>query len=197
MAGQEARMKWLLAGAARREFERFVAESADRLLRTGYLMAADLAEAEDLVQETYLQVARRWPRVRAMDHPAAYARRILVNLAIDGAPHRARRNGELGLAGIAGQPDVPDSSAELALRAVDEQAGLAAALAGLPPRQRAVIVLRYWEDLPEAEVAVILGCSVGTVKSTASRGLARLRRDLAATAAGPGNETNGSGGTPQ
>ncbi len=93
-------MNWIRAGGPRREFERFVTEWADPLLRTAYLMARDLAEAEDLVQETLLQVARRWPKVRVMDHPAAYARRILVNLAIDGARQRARRSAEL--AGPAG-----------------------------------------------------------------------------------------------
>jgi DNA-directed RNA polymerase specialized sigma24 family protein len=97
-------MKWLRAGDARREFERFVADSADPLLRTGYLMACDLTEAEDLVQETLLRVARRWNRVRSMDHPAAYARRVLVNLAIDATPRRAHRRDELGMASAAGPP---------------------------------------------------------------------------------------------
>ncbi|HWE08611.1 MAG TPA: sigma factor, partial [Solirubrobacteraceae bacterium] len=68
----------------RQEFERFVAEATDALLRTAYLIVWDLAEAEDLVQECLLSVARRWPRVRTMDHPRAYARRMLVNLALDG-----------------------------------------------------------------------------------------------------------------
>ena len=177
-------MKWLRAGAARREFERFVADSADPLLRTGYLMACDLTEAEDLVQETLLRVARRWNRVRSMDHPAAYARRILVNLAIDTAPRRARRRDELGTAGAAGLADMRDHRAELALQTVDAQADVLAALDELPARQRAVIILRYWEDLPEADVAAILGCSAGTVKSTASRGLARLRQTLASNRPG-------------
>jgi RNA polymerase sigma-70 factor (sigma-E family) len=177
-------MQWLRAGAPQREFERFVAEWTDPLLRTAYLMARDLAEAEDLVQETLLRVARRWPRVRAMDHPAAYARRILVNLAIDGADQRARRTGELAMAGSQSTADLADSRAERDLRAVDAQEELLNALAGLPPRQRAVIILRYWEDLPETEVAAILGCSAGTVKSTASRGLARLRDAVNAGASG-------------
>ena len=168
-------MQWLRASAPQQEFERFVAEWTGPLLRTAYLMARDLAEAEDLVQETLLRVARRWPRVRAMDHPAAYARRILVNLAIDGAEQRARRTGELSVAGSQSAANLADSRAERDLRAVDVQEELLSGLAGLPARQRAVIILRYWEDLPETEVAAILGCSAGTVKSTASRGLARLR----------------------
>jgi RNA polymerase sigma-70 factor (sigma-E family) len=175
------RMQWLRAGS-RQEFERFVLGRSDQLLRTAYLLAGDLAEAEDLVQETLLQVARRWHKVRGMDHPAAYARRILVNAAIDGAGQRGRRASELASAATFRLEDRPDYRAERALRAVDTQAVLLAALARLSARQRAVIVLRYWEDLPEVEVAAVLGCSVGTVKSTASRGLARLRAAVGAQA---------------
>ena len=76
-------------GRTRIEFERFVDTCAGELLRTGYLIVWDLEEAEDLVQETLLRVARRWPRVRRMDQPVAYARRILVNLAIDDAKRRS------------------------------------------------------------------------------------------------------------
>ena len=172
-------MHWLRAGGPRRDFERFVTGSTGRLLRSAYLMTSDLAEAEDLVQETLLRVARRWPTVRAMEHPAAYARRILVNLAIDGAGQRARHTGELAASARPGLPDRADVRAERDLRAVDTQEELLQALGTLPARQRAVIVLRYWEDLPETEVAAILGCSAGTVKSTASRGLARLRAAVA------------------
>lgn len=175
-------MQWLGAGAPRREFERFVTGQVAPLLRTAYLVTGDLAGAEDLVQETLLRVARHWHKVRAMDHPAAYARRILVNLAIDDAGPRARRTGELTVP--PGARDLPDSRAEHDLEAVYTQAELLGTLASLPARQRAVIVLRYWEDLPETEVAAILGCSVGTVKSTASRALARLREGLAASAPG-------------
>jgi RNA polymerase sigma-70 factor (sigma-E family) len=177
-------MQWLRAGTPRREFEQFVMDRTDQLLRTAYLLAGDLAEAEDLVQETLLRVARRWHKVGAMDHPAAYARRILVNLAIDGAEQRARRAGELAVAATCGVGDQADGRAERDLQAVDTHAALLGALASLPARQRAVIVLRYWEDLPEADVAAILGCSAGTVKSTASRGLARLRKGTGAQASG-------------
>jgi sigma-70-like protein len=87
-------MHWLRAGGPQRDFERFVTDSTSRLLRSAYLMTSDLAEAEDLVQETLWRVARRWPKVRAMEHPAAYARRILVNLVIDGAGQRASPSGK-------------------------------------------------------------------------------------------------------
>jgi RNA polymerase sigma-70 factor (sigma-E family) len=176
-------MHWLRAGAPRREFERFVTDWTDPLLRTAYLVARDLAEAEDLVQETLLRVARRWHKVRAMDHPAAYARRILINLAIDGAERRTRRTDELAVIGVSPEDQV-DIRAERELQAVDAQEELLSALACLPARQRAVITLRYWEDLPETEVAAMLGCSAGTVKSTASRGLARLRDVVSASASG-------------
>ena len=156
----------------RADFDRFVAGSSDALLRTAYLIVWDLGEAEDLVQETLFEVARRWPRVHRMEHPIAYARRVLVNRALNGADRRARRRRELSTAA----PEQVAPADEAAV--VDGQDELMAALAALPPRQRAVLVLRYFLDLPEAEVAAALKCSLGTVKSTASRGLARLEQAL-------------------
>ena len=155
------------------DFDRFAADSATGLLRTAYLIIGDLHEAEDVVQETLFRVAARWPRVRRMDQPAAYARRILVNFALRGGPKRSRRRAELSETSAA-NPAVPATP-------LDAQDELHAALAALPPRQRAVLVLRYFLDLPESEVAAALGCSLGTVKSTASRGLARLEQTLRPT----------------
>jgi len=155
------------------DFDRFVAESTEGLLRTAYLIVWDLHEAEDLVQEAFVKVARRWPKVSGMDHPAAYARRVLVNLALRESSKRSRRRAELS------EPRPSDPSAPaMPLGNHDE---LHAALVALPPRQRAVLVLRYFLDLPEAEVAAALQCSLGTVKSTASRGLARLEQTLRPT----------------
>jgi RNA polymerase sigma-70 factor (sigma-E family) len=154
----------------RHDFDRFVADSTNGLLRTAYLIVGDLHEAEDLVQETLFKVARRWSKVSGMDHPAAYARRILVNLALRGSPKRSRRRAELSET-RPGDPAAPAAP-------LDRHDELHAALAALPPRQRAVLVLRYFLDLPEAEVASALQCSLGTVKSTASRGLARLEQTL-------------------
>jgi RNA polymerase sigma-70 factor (sigma-E family) len=173
-------MHWLRAPAAKREFEQFVSDGADHLLRTAYMMTNDLAEAEDLVQETLLRVARRWHKVHTMAHPAAYARRILVNLVIDHAGQRALRNRELAMHESTFGSGPADPRAEGELQAVDSYTVLLAALASLPARQRAVIVLRYWHDLPEAEVAAVLSCSIGTVKSTASRGLSKLRELIGA-----------------
>jgi RNA polymerase sigma-70 factor (sigma-E family) len=164
------------------EFERFVASSADDLLRTGYMVVWDLPEAEDLVQECLFRIARRWPRVRSMEHPAAYARRILVNLALDGAKRRRHHGSELDLWDRLPAEEPHDESAEQALGAV-ETSGLIGALEKLAPRQRAVLALRYFDDLSEAQVAEVLGCSVGNVKSTKSRALERLRQVLALTPA--------------
>lgn len=155
---------------SRREFDRFVADSGNGLLRTAYLIVGDLHEAEDLVQETLLKVAARWPRVSRMDHPEAYGRRILVNLAVRGSSKRSRRRAELR--------DPSSGSLGAVATPLDPHDDLHAALAALPPRMRAVLVLRYFLDLPEAEVAAALSCSVGNVKSTASRGLARLERSM-------------------
>src|SRR5215469_17027220 len=168
-------MQRVMGTASKRRFEAFAA--ADPLFRAGYLMTGDASEAEDLVQETFIRVARRWPRVSAMDHPVAYARRILINLALDGAGRRSRQRAELEAPG--GQPELADEGAARALQGIDDLAEFRWALARLPPRERAVLVLRYWADLPVAEVAAALGCSAGTVKSTASRGAARLAGVLA------------------
>jgi len=159
-------------------FERFVAESSASLLRTAYLVTGDPGQAEDLVQETLLSIARRWPRVATMDSPRAYARRILVNLALDGSRRRSRQRAELERgASPDGAPPLwwgPDPPAGAFGRA-DDRLDLIRALAELAPRQRAVLVLRFLDDLSEAEVASTLGCSVGTVKSTTARALAKMR----------------------
>jgi len=154
------------------DFDHFVAAHVDDLLRTAYLIVWDAGEAEDIVQECLLKVARRWPRVRRMEHPRAYARRILVNLALDGARGRAQRRGEL-------EPEMPASLFAVdPMSALETRAELLQALGQLHERQRAVLVLRYFNDLTEAQVADVLGCSPGTVKSSASRGLARLREAM-------------------
>jgi len=155
-------------------FDEFVAGNLELLLKTAYLITWDASEAEDLVQECLFKVARRWPRVRRMAQPRAYARRILVNLALDDARGRARRRSELDWTAA-----VIDGPARDLLVGLETRAELLDALARLTPRRRAVLVLRYFNDLTEAQTAEVLGCSPGTVKSNASRGLARLREALA------------------
>jgi RNA polymerase sigma-70 factor (sigma-E family) len=164
-------------------FDRFVAANADGLLRTAYLIVWDEREAEDLVQETFLQLARRWRRVAAMEHPLAYARRVLVNLAVGETQTRSRRRAEL--TGAEPEPLVDDLST---IEVYAEREELLAGLRQLPPRQRAVLVLRYLHDLSEAQIAETLGCTTGTVKSTTARGLVHLRALLEAETANLGGE---------
>jgi RNA polymerase sigma-70 factor (sigma-E family) len=164
---------------AQEEFEGFVRSQGDRLLRVGYLMTGDLSEAEDCVQEALTRVARRWGRVATMASPAGYARRVLVNLVIDGAGGRSRRGAELADTSCWALEHRADPSGDEPFAAVEGQLTLLEALVQLPARQRAVLVLRYWEDLSEADAAELLGISTGTVKSMASRGLTRLREVLA------------------
>jgi RNA polymerase sigma-70 factor (sigma-E family) len=161
-------LKCLMA-RVRPSFEEFVARHGDGLLRTAFLIAMDPQEAEDLVQECLLYLSRRWGRVAAMEHPLAYARRVLINLAIRGSEGRRRRRVELE----APLPDTGTYSAELELVATRDE--LRGALEQLTPRQRAILVLRYFNDMTEEQVAEILGCATGTVKSTASRSLVQLR----------------------
>src|ERR1700760_1415646 len=112
------------------DFDSFVARNVGQLVKTAYLISGDAGEAEDLVQECLLKVARRWPRVRKMDYPMAYARRTLVNLALDGSRNRARRHGELEAGATV--DDRPDRDV---LAGLELHADLVTALAQLVPRQ--------------------------------------------------------------
>jgi RNA polymerase sigma-70 factor (sigma-E family) len=150
------------------QFQEFVRARWSHLVRTAYLLTGDVHHAEDLTQTALAKAYRSWRRVSRADHPEAYVRRMLVSCNSD--RFRKRRVTE---ALTAAPPETarPDEAVFWA----DERSALLGALAGLPPKQRAVVVLRYWEDLSEAEVAETLGCSTGTVKSQASKGLAKLR----------------------
>ncbi|GHD30317.1 SigE family RNA polymerase sigma factor [Streptomyces galbus] len=166
------------------QFQEFVRARWSRLVRTAYLLTGDTHHAEDLTQTALAKAYRSWRRVARADNPEAYVRRMLVTCNSD--RFRKRRVTE---SLTAAPPEVAwrDEGAGR----VEERGVLLDALAALPPKQRAVVVLRYWEDLSEAEVAEVLGCSPGTVKSQASKGLAKLRAcpGLApAVAAGQGGE---------
>ncbi|MFF3464418.1 SigE family RNA polymerase sigma factor [Streptomyces sp. NPDC001984] len=150
------------------EFQEFVRARWSYLVRTAYLLTGDVHHAEDLTQTALAKAYRSWRRVSRSDSPEAYVRRMLVNCNSD--RFRKRRVAE---ALTAAPPEV--AGRDEAVSWADERSALLAALAGLPQRQRAVIVMRYWEDLSEAEVAEVLGCSPGTVKSQASKALAKLR----------------------
>ncbi|WP_328470602.1 SigE family RNA polymerase sigma factor [Actinoplanes sp. NBC_00393] len=147
------------------EFTAFAVASGPRLMRFGVLLCGDRAQAEDLVQEALARIYVRWSRIGA-DRPEAYARRIMVNLQTSWwrSPWSARR------AAV-----VPDVEAADELSGVHDRHLVLAALRQLPARMRAVVVLRYWLGLSEQETADELGVSPGSVKSQASRGLARLR----------------------
>jgi RNA polymerase sigma-70 factor (sigma-E family) len=150
--------------------ETLVAERGNALLASAVLLTGSRAAGEDLLQAALERLMRSWGRVN--EDRERYLRRTMYHLAVDQWRRRGRR------------PEVfishePPSAAD-ATDALDLRDALSGALAELPPRQRAVLVLRYWEQLSEAEAADVLGCSVGTVKSTASRGLSRLR-ELTAT----------------
>lgn len=145
-------------------FDAFVAGSSDRLLRTAYLLCGDAGHAEDLVQTALMRTARRWRTAREL--PEAYARRVVVNLAKDRWRQLGRRPVELPL-------EVDPSQTETSTL-LDRDVLLRAATQ-LPAGQRAVLVLRYFEDLSVEETAATLGCSTGTVKSQTSRALENLR----------------------
>ncbi|MGW6201428.1 SigE family RNA polymerase sigma factor [Kribbella sp. NPDC055110] len=155
-------------GTRDEDFDDFVRGSATRLLRTAVLLTGDRGAGEDLVQETYERLYVHWPRIRT-GAPEAYARKTLTNLVANRWRTRLRRPSEVALAENHDQLQ-PDSSEGYVVRR-----DLLAALQELAPRQRAVIVLRYYDDLTEAQTAEALGCSIGTVKSQASRALDRLR----------------------
>ncbi|GAA1398285.1 SigE family RNA polymerase sigma factor [Luteococcus peritonei] len=147
------------------EFSRFVAEARDSLAGTAWLLTGDREQAADLVQAALVKTYAAWPRVRGGE-ASGYARRALVNENID----RWRKARPELLVAEVDDPAVADQTEQ-----VDRRDELVRALADLPVQQRTVVVLRYFDDLSERQVAEQLGISVGAVKSAASRGLARLR----------------------
>ena len=149
------------------EFAAFVAARSHALLRTAYLLTGDDQAAEDLLQTALLSTLRHWRRIRDRESLEAFVRRVMVNERRSW--FRRRASSEITVATIHDRPG-PDVHAR-----VDDGELLQRALLTLPQRQRATLVLRFFDDLSEAEVATILGCSVGTVKSQTSKGLARLR----------------------
>jgi len=161
-------------------FAAFVRARWGRLVRLAYSLTLDVGRAEDLVQESLAKMWPVWPRVRD-GSPDAYVRRTIVNGAISAARRRWR----------AEEPrwDVPDVVTGSGSDQVELRDLLSRELAGLSMLQRAVVVLRYAEDLSEQQVAELLGISAGTVKTHASRGLSRLRRSVppAITGSGPQN----------
>jgi RNA polymerase sigma-70 factor (sigma-E family) len=162
--------------------ERLLADKGENLLRTAILLAGSRAEGEDLLQAALERVIKRWRRIHG--NPEGYLRRTMHHLAIDGWRQKKTRRARLGL--LAAPEAAPDAA-----DAVDQRDRVVRLLQQLPPRQRTAVVLRYWEDLTEAETAKAMNCSVGTVKSAASRGLSKLRELSEAAGVFPADHPDG------
>jgi len=155
------------------EFRDFMHGRWPAMVRLAYALTGDQGHAEDVAQTAFARAYASWPKVRRTGNPDAYVRRIVINENLNRfRKHRVAERLTGALSGsLAGSLAGADAT-----RQYDDRSALIAALQRLGPRQRAVIVLRYWMDLTEAEIAAALGCSVGTVKSQAARALATLRQ---------------------
>ncbi|WP_182524157.1 SigE family RNA polymerase sigma factor [Nocardioides dongkuii] len=169
------------------EFAEFVAAHRSALVSMGRLLTAgDQEWAEDLVQTTLTKLYVSWPRVRRAGNPVGYARTALTHAFVD-ETRRAYRRREVAAGGTGDDAFVAGDAGRTAgvldgAPDVDLRRDVLAALAGLAPRQRAVVVLRHWLDLDVAETARLLDCSDGTVKSQNAKALAHLRDALGETA---------------
>ncbi len=152
----------------RRVFDEFARARMPELLRFGHALTGNPHAAADLVQDALERTMIAWPRVEKQGDPEGYVRRIMVNRNI--SIWRRRRRETLVL-------DVPEDPSDRTGEPEVRDIALWERIKALPPRQRTVIVLRYYEDLSEAQIAAVMGSSVGTVKSQASRALAALRKD--------------------
>ncbi|WP_133903736.1 SigE family RNA polymerase sigma factor [Actinophytocola oryzae] len=158
-------------------FHAFVARSTAPLTRLAYLLSGDQHLAGDLVQNCLIRLYGAWPRIRDQDAVDAYARKVLLRCWLN-ERRRPWRNRE-SRDGVIPEHAVP---ADDPAGAVHDKETIRVALDGLPPRQRAAVVLRYWSQHSVTETAAILRCSEGTVKSQSARGLAALRAALGAEA---------------
>jgi RNA polymerase sigma-70 factor (sigma-E family) len=154
-------------------FAEFVAARSAALHRTAYLMVGEHPLAQDLLQEALTKTYVAWPRLREVTNAEAYTRRVITTTAISWRRRRSWHE----------QPheDLPDRPRPGATGEDDDVAlrdWVWTALQQLPPRQRVAIVLRYYEDLTEAQTAAAMGCAVGTVKSQVAQAIKKLRREL-------------------
>jgi RNA polymerase sigma-70 factor (sigma-E family) len=152
------------------QFREFMRGRWPAMVRLAYGLTGDLGHAEDVAQAAFARAYASWARVARTGDPDAYVRRIVINE--NNSRFRRRRVSERLVDAV---PEPPGRPASDAADALSDSAALLKALRRLGPRQRAVIVLRFWMDMSEAETAAALNCSVGTVKSQASRALAALR----------------------
>jgi len=167
------------------EFTEYVTARMCWLRRLAYLLCQDWQHADDLVQAAIIRLYTHWGRAAAVEHTDAYVRTILVREYLG-----ERRSGWARRVSLSA--DLPDTASVLA----DHEGALdlRAALASLPPRQRATLVLRFYCDLNVDQAAQLLGCSPGTVKSQTAKGIGALRRALQPPGPWPGDGTSGPGG---
>jgi RNA polymerase sigma-70 factor (sigma-E family) len=149
------------------EFAEFMRGRWSALVRLGYGLTGDERLAQDLARVTLAKAYASWPRVLRVGDPDVYLRRILLNASLGKVRRRRLRERRPG--------SEPEPEAAQAARVDDDRPALVTALMRLPAGQRSVVLLRYWMDMTEAQVAAVLGCSVGSVRTQASRALASLR----------------------
>jgi RNA polymerase sigma-70 factor (sigma-E family) len=155
-----------MQNSAEEQFTEFVRAHSDSLFRTAYLMTGDYQRAEDVLQSALVRIYQRWPRIDAMASPLAYARKVVLSQASSWWRRRSSRESPMQ----AGTDRPIDDRAD----SVAEHDRVWRAVLSLPPRQRAVTVLRYYEDLSEAQIAATLGIAPGTVKSNSHAAMRRL-----------------------
>jgi RNA polymerase sigma-70 factor (sigma-E family) len=174
LRGMATTVRW----DAPREFDDFIRARHAALLRFAHVLSGDPHQAADLVQDSLERTGLAWRRLRR-DNPEAYVRRVIVNTFINGV-RRLRRER------LTAEP--PERAYD---QAESRDEALWQLLSTLPPRQRAVVVLRFYADLSEVEISAVLGCTVGTVKSTSSRALAKLRTALSEQSSSEGGGDRG------
>lgn len=157
------------AGVNDEGFREFVSARSNALQRTAWLLTGDWALAQDLVQTALARTWQHWDRVQRRDAPELYVRRVMLSIYANW--WRRKWRGEVPTEELPERPARQDGFSRVELRVV-----ITAALAGLSRKQRAVVVLRYFDDLTEAQTAEVLGCTIGTVKSHAYKALSRLRK---------------------
>jgi RNA polymerase sigma-70 factor (sigma-E family) len=160
-------------------FEEFAAMRMPGVLRFAAVLTGDRADAEDLAQEVLIRAYSRWDRIGGLGRPDLYVRKMVLNEYLSWH-RRPARPIPVGAGTLEPASAAPDHAQQY-----DEREALLGELGKLPRKQRAVLVLRYYEDRGDAEIAELLGCSQGTVRSHASRALAALRVDMSTRAASP------------
>ncbi|MET7417696.1 SigE family RNA polymerase sigma factor [Dactylosporangium sp. NPDC005555] len=150
-------------------FEEFVAVRLPALLRQATALAGDPHLAEDVVQDVLIKAQPRWARICELDVPERYVRKMIVNELLS-----ARRRVAAAIRRERAQPPVREQEQDRAEQ-VTQRDALVRLIRALPPRQRIVIALRYYEDMADGDIAALMGCSLATVRSQASRALAKLR----------------------